>query len=378
MDIHHPSPDERELALDLIADAFGNLRARRPAVREAVLADPDYAAATSLVATTHDGQVIGHLATKRSAIALDGEWLEVVRFGSVCASPAHRRQGVGAALVEAAAALYPEVAAIILNPAADEYVRLFYRSLGFGDARRTIGRQQLRASDVPQAEPLLVRAARPGEAPRLDALYREHYGQRNGTKRRTLAWWDRRIAVEPLLWAEMTPRILVADRAEQALAYAVVTDDDEHRVWELAGQRSAAAALLWHEAGRLAERFTVATDAEDPLWPVVAACRPLDTSPEPSVVMVRAQHINALRATLSTIMTRRGAVLDGDEATADVRVGERRLACHWTELLCLIYDGGVLAERIAAGAVEVKHGDPTEWQPIFPARSATRRMTDAF
>ncbi|MBI5835542.1 MAG: GNAT family N-acetyltransferase [Armatimonadetes bacterium] len=378
MDIHHPSLSEREPALDLVADAFGNPRARRPAVRAAVLTDPDYSAETTLLATDDDGEVVGHLATKRSAIALDGEWLSVARLGSVCSAPNRRRRGIGAALVEAAAALYPDVAAIILNPAAEEYVRVFYETLGFRAARRTIGCWQVLAAAVPLGEPLLVRAARAGEAAVLDRLYVDHYGQRNGSKQRTAAWWDRRIAGEPLLWAEMTPRTLVAERDGQAVAYAVVTDDDDHRVWELAGAPDGATALLSHEAVRHGDRFTVAIDPHDPLWPLVAVCAPADLSPEPGIVMVRAQDQGRLADTLGRVLAGRSASLGGDHRTATVTAEGRTLACDWTELLCLVYDGSVLAERMEAGAVQAESNHQALWQAIFRARPATRRMTDAF
>lgn len=377
----HPTDAERVAALDLIAAAFPNERAREPEVRAAVLSEPDYGADRSVVAVV-DGQVAGYLACQESAVSLGGRWLPVAILGTVCVGREWRRTGLGRELVTRGAALATAAGATFLSPAPESYVLRFYESQGFVGAVRSRSLLELSsARSYGLAGEVVVRDAAPGDEAALAALYAAHYGPQTGTHRRTLDWWRRRLAGVPLLWTVCVPHWRVALRDGAIVAYSVSGDDDAQRIWEWAaepGAEAEALALLAAEARDAGPRFAVCVSRHDPLWPALRPLLPLDCTPPRGPVMVRCERPEVLGPPLAAVLADRDAELvPGDRPTVECALG--RLTTAWSRLLALVFDGRDLEKQVSAGLVELTPAaTPAAWQRVLPVRESTRRITDAF
>jgi predicted N-acetyltransferase YhbS len=378
MTYRHPTAAEREAIWDLIADSFPNPRARQPEVRASLSADPDYAPDRTIVAADEQGRIVGHAACQATELSLGGARLPVARLGTVCTAADARRQGLGARLVEAAAALAPQAAAVVLDPAPHRYVEVFYEGLGFVAARRSRPLREVMAGRLP-AVAAAGRLAAADDVPALAAIYEAHYGHQIGCLKRTAAWWRRRVRREALLWSDLRPEIRVAERDGAPVAYIVSTDDDGLRVWEWAGAEPEAWALLADEARRAGPRFSILITPRDPLWPALERIDPADVAPEPTAFMVRARPGRRLTEVLTTVLAAGGATLAPDRDEAILRLGAARLTTDWHRLLALVYDGRVLEEWVRQRHARIEPNQAAaDFAELLPPRQAGRRLTDAF
>ncbi len=377
-----PTPAERVAALDLIAVAFRHEQLADPALREAVLSEPEMAAERTVVAVGPGGRLLGHLVIKETAIALAGRWLPVGRLGTVCVHPTARRLGVGRRLVELAGNRCRHLAAMILNPAEDAYVLAFYESLGYVAASRVRGQLKLRPP-APGPGPGWVREADPADGPALADLYDAHFGAQPGTNRREEAWWRRRLAGAPLLWAPQPPRFTVIEQAGEVLAYAVTVPGEPPQVWEWAARPGAEreAVSLLSAAANGASEVLVHTAPHDPLAPALAALGAAEATPEPMAVMLRVADEAAVTAFLADLVGSAGATLTPVASGARVTAGEVTLTGSWSHLLALAYDGRTLPAWVAAGRLRLSPDTAAARDAVatvFPPRIASRRPTDAF
>ena len=379
----HPGPHEREAAFDLVAESFPHDRAREPRVRADLLVDPEYAPERAIVAV--DGRrLVGHALGKSTLLFLAGKPLPVVRIGTVCAAPNRRRSGIGRGVVEGAAALVEKAGGVILNPAPEPYVRVFYERLGFVAAVRTESLYEIAAADLPELpSDVPIRPAVTADEPLLNQLYERHYAPQTGTLSRSTDWWERRISGRELLWSAYPPQLHVASRGGRLVAYLVHYPVDDFRVWEWAAEPGAtreALALLSWLAGRTGARFAIRIQRRDPLFPLLWPADPTDATPPTKPVMVRAADLDVLIPVLTEIVEEQGAELTaGDEAVVSQHGAVLRAS--WSQLLALTYDGRRLREMAQAEKVRVQPLDEeamATMQRVFPARVSGRRPTDAY
>ena len=382
--IRPPRAAERPAIPDLVATAFATDWPRDEGVREAVLDDPDYDLAHAVVAVDEDGKLVGHAAAKPSEVSLGEVRLPVGRLGTVCIHPDYRRRGLGKRLVSAAADLVADRGAVILNPAHDDYVQVFYEQLGFVPAMRTVAAKRLDAIGVNGATDAIFRDAEPGDVEALARLYETHYLNQPGNLSRTVQWWQARVARRKMLWSQVTPVVQVAERDGRVVAYLVEAPNWALRVWEWAvepGHEDAALALLRLVAVRCAGAVQVAVGPEDPLASLLAQHGAADAGEPPRPVMVRAAEVGVLEPVMADLLGRRGASLSHCDGLVRVHADGARLTCDWSHLLALAYDGRILEGWVAEGRVSA--GPTVEraldvFAAVIPARAAGRRLTDAY
>ncbi len=367
-----------------MAQGFDTPWPRDPKVWRPLPKDPDYALDRAVVAYDDDGRLLGHATAKETTVSLGEVQLPVGRLGTVCTHPRHRRQGLGRAIVEAAARRVAEAGAVILNPAHDDYVQRFYESMAFVPAMRSTPVKQVLTRDVTRRIGPAVRLAEPADVPDLERLYALHYLPQPGSLGRTRAWWEARVAERAMLWSQVTPQVWVADGARRPVAYLIEAPGSQIRVWEWAaepGAEDAAAELLAEAAGRSEPALQVAITPHDPLagWLDQHGAEEVGEPPRP--VMIRAGSPAVLQPILAALLAARGAVLEELGPLAQVRVDGARLTCDWSHLLALAYDGRTLRRWRVAGRVTVhgqRKGTVAALQEVLPERAAGRRLTDAY
>jgi len=382
--IRTPSPADRPAILDLVALAFDTPWPREAQVLAAIADDPDYAPEQAVVAYDDDGRLVGHATAKITTVSLGEVQLVVGRLGTVCTHPELRRQGLGRAIVEAAARRVEQAGAVILNPAHDAYVQRFYESMAFVPAMRSTPIRELDPSTVTRRVGPAVRLAEPADVPALERLYQQHYGPQPGSLGRTTAWWQARVAQRAMLWSQVTPRVWVADGAAGPVAYLMEAPDWHLQVWEWAaepGCDDAAGELLAEVAQRCDETLQVAITAQDPLSPLLDDYGGTEVGEPPRPVMLRAAETALLLPVLQELLALRGAVTESLGPLVQVRVDGARLTCDWSHLLGLAYDGRSLPNWLDEGRVTLNTRSEAAvqaLQAVLPARAAGRRLTDAY
>ena len=160
--------------------------------------------------------------------------------------------------------------------------------------------------------------------------------------------------------------------------------DDGGRVWEWAAEPGAddeALALLGHVAGLSGPFFGVYITPQDPLFALLRPLGPVDVSPEPGPLMVRAANLDVLRPVLTDLLAGLGGQLAEVAGEPVLSVDQVRLTSSWSRLLSLVYDGRQLDEQLDGGLLHLTPDEPAAREAmaeLLPPRVASRRPTDAF
>lgn len=372
---------EAEPVLDLIARAFPRDWALRPDVRAAVVAEPDYGPPHGAVGVASDDTLVAHAVAKEAVMSLGPVTLPVVRVGTVCVDPRHRRQGLGQRVVEAAVWQMPEGLPVVLDPAAEPEVVRFYERQGFVAVQRSLTVATIARDRLPA--PGAARPAELADLPALARLYEQHYGPQPGSFDRTEAWWRARLAGRPMLWAKQLPRLWVAPAEGRVVAYLFEMPGAPEEVWEWAAEPGAGAAALGLLAAVEATGPTLRLDfrPDDPLAAALAPLAPVLSDESTRQMMVRAGSPDRLAGPLGALWASRGARLEPTAGGAILRVGEASLSADWTHLLALAWDGRPLDDWLAAERVTLSAPDEAArraLEAVVPVRAAARRQADAY